>query len=501
MRLVLAAALALLLVPMAGAQGHAHGGASGVLIVADALVGGQVHAGDLAQFSVLAVGDDAVPDFHQGIPVRVTLNGVVLFETTPDSGHDYDGIQTFAVTFPVPGPYRVEALGDDGSPLAVFEGVALAGEPRPAQARIDGPASVPVGALAEYTMWPEDLDGRLLEHFYALFEVRDGASVVYRAKLHGHGGHEHGALRAAVAFPRAGSYDVTAVLFQADTTGPQPQQFLPVAHTLAVDVTMAPPQPAVPVLPPAGDRNRVVEAAGTKGRLLGTFDPYAEVGPTTMQHIAVLALDEADRLVRHVDFKGELLGPLGQVLFSSEHLHETDGLLDFATTQPAPGVYTFRATDPGGAVLEAPYVVRPPVEALSVGPQALRHSGLADLSLGVPANALLSIRDLAGRPFDHGEVDLVALGPGGAPWLMAKLHTHADGDYAFAFTAPGEGSHTPFPLEARPTTFDVAPVVFTVGPGPGLPEAPVKPSDDVDAPALPLVLLLAAFVLAAARRR
>lgn len=510
-------ALSASLLPPAAAQPHEHGAVNAKIAIAhDLPPDGRTFVGNVNHFSIIANGDDAVPDFHQDIPWRITLNGLTLAETTALSGHDYDGVNTFDIVFPVAGPYMVEALDAEGKTAAMFMGTVEPAPARTATIKLDSPEGPLLsGQPTTFTYSVSDATAGASElpiaHSDCTFETLREGITEFRAKSHTHEERQ----QLDYAFAQAGAYTVRILCFQAYPSA-RATLFAPVVLEQTVTVlpglpanTAASP-PASP--PPPTELNAVVTApAGDGMTLIGTFDPYTVVGPDTLQHLNVLAVDATGQPIQHVDFTAVLEGPAGQV-FRSESLHEYDGILEFTSRQAIPGPYTLRVTAEGASgtgELAMTYVVAPRAVPL--------NAGLVDVTLdapdvvaGTPSTWTVGATATQ-RPFAHGEVEVRLTASGSdIPYLQAKLHTHATGLFPFTVTLPTAEAYTldvtPFPLMPdlvvvqSATSFAIQPAA-----GPGLPASPVaEPSgDDQEAPALPIALLLAGLgaAVAMARRR
>jgi hypothetical protein len=512
--------LALLAALPAAAQQHGHGPAgSGVAIAHDLPPDGRAYAGGLAHFAVVILGDDAVPDFHQQVHARVTLNGGVLYETTPDSGHDYDGTHAFDVVFPETGSYAVEALDESGKALARFEGYVVQPAAGASTLQVDGPEAATAGQLARFTVRTLDGAGAIVPHSDALFEVRQGAALLFRAKTHTHTEEQV----VQYAFPAPGTYTVCVTDYLAYPSGDDALEFAP--QSVEREVTVAPGLPAAgaPAAPNPGQARNAVVLGETRGgnlTLVGTFDPYTIVGPYTQARLSALVLDPATgSLVQHVDFKATLLGPGGQALFASETLHEYDGIFELATVQPLPGTYRLIVDASRGAWsghVELAYTVLPPALPVAVGvppqpgagPVLFEATGLDGGKAGTPLSVGLYAHTLAGQPFPHSEVDAQVVDAAGVAVLTTKLHTHDDGRFAFTAALP-EGAYTlrlsPFPLDPTATPAFHGPEVgtdpsfaFTVAPGPGFAGALPNEAASQDAPGLTVAALLAGLAALAA---
>lgn len=516
--LLAASALALLL-PAGSAQGHEHGAMNaGIAIAHDAPADGRTFVGNVNHFSVIVHGDDATPDFHQDIPWRATLNGVTLAETTASSGHDYDGVNTFDIVFPAEGAYTVEALDEAGKPTAMFMGTVHPAPALEAAIKLDLPGGpVLAGQPARFTYSVSDAteggSDLPIAHSDCTFEALLDGKPEFRAKSHTHEERQ----QLSYAFAQAGSYTVRVLCFQAYPSV-RATLFEPVVLEETLMVLPGPPantaaaSPGSPP-PPAALNAVVIAPAGDGMTLVGTFDPYTVVGPDTLQHLNVLAVDATGQTVQHVDFTAVLDGPAGR-LFESESLHEYDGILEFTTRQAVPGPYTLRVTAEGASgtgELAMTYLVAPRAVPLNAGLVGVTLDA-PDVALGTPSEWLLAVGATSGA-FAHGELD-IRLTPAGSkvPYLQAKLHTHDDGAFPFTVALPTPETYAldvqPFPL--MPDLVVVpSPATFTVQPadGPGLPAVGPGPAAGADAggqeaPALPAAaLLLGLAALCVARRR
>jgi len=542
MRVLAVACLLAFLAPAATAQ-HEHGASTAVVIAHDSNAAGDEFVGNLAHFGILDLGDDVVPDFHQQNHIKVTLNGATILETTADSGHDYDGVNMFDVTFPVAGDYTVADYDEAGHMLAMFNGTVreqTQAHRALATLVLDGPDSVVGGTAATFTYHLAE-DGRPINHTDAWFEVRDASGLIFRTKTHSHT-EEQQVSYFYTGFAGAYTVRVTGFLAFPGATG---QTFSPVTAEKKVTITQGVPAtpgatPAPPTMPDAPTTNAVVQGAITSPfNLVGTYDPSTTVGPNTQMRLTALAMDPVThRPVPHVNFAATLTEPsLGYTLFSSKTLHEYDGIYEFAAVQPE-GQYVLSVDATRGnwtSHIDMPYTVAPPALVALPGSGQIPISlaepvelvdvgGLDALKAGVPFNLTLFIHDAAGNPLEHAEADVVVASPI-VPVVMAKLHTHETGKFQMTGALPfGEYVLylTPFSLEPRPTSQYFAfacdgPAVcltgevhFRVGNGPGFPaaaptshpaaaSADEQPVPDVGVGA-GLMVLSAALVIARRRR-
>jgi hypothetical protein len=500
-------ALALLVALPAAAQEHQHAASGPVFLAHDLRTTGEAYAGGLAGFAPLFLGDDHLPDPHKQNQVRVSQGGVTLFETTADSGHDYDGVAPLLIALPAAGPYEVASLSGD-KVQASFAGVAA---PAPAGPPVAVDLTMPVqasaGVPAPIVITAKGPSGKPVPHSDGIVEVRrDGPSgeLLLRTHLHTH----EDPMRLEYVFPAPGTYAVRATVYQAYPGGGE-GDFAPATTVRTLTVAAGLPVPGVPAVgvPPAA-RNAAVEgAAGGTYRLVGTYDPYTHVGLGTLQHLAATVMDPAARApVAHVDFTAELSGPAG-TWWSSASLHEYDGILQVAARAPLPGLHVLKVTASAGSwkdTLEMPFHVEPAAdlvpEAATLALQAPR------IEAGQPAAFTLSARDAAGRPLAHSEVDLLVLDPDGVTYLVAKLHTHASGDFPFTLALPRAGTYefvaTASSLE--PSTPAAGAASFKLGVEPGV--AVAAPTVPPAAATAPMPALVAAVALlgaawAGSRRR
>lgn len=508
--LVFLSLLLVSLVPAVAAQAHEHGTGARLVILEESYASHLAFVGQAVHFTVLDLGDDNVPAFHEQNHVRVSLNGVTLYETTADSGHDYDGVVGFDVVFPAPGTYSVFAQNDRGAAWA--NGTVLPQQPptRPVRA-VEIPATAAAGVpMAIEFASPEGASPYPGE---AVVEVRSGEALMFRTHWLGTEG------TVEYAFPQPGTYDVQVV------SQPFLDYGLPTVTRQTVTVS-APGVPQAALVRPAahGSLNAVAKGSGDDGLLLlGTFDPYTVVGTNTQQHLSVLAVDPGTGIpFNNVAFSYVVTGPAAQVVARSTTL-ESDGILDLTLMSPMPGLHNLHveAVGPAGmrADLATSYEVAPPVVAvpgvaLAVGPQFLDITGLDGLKAGLPQRIQFAAHDAAGMPFAHSEIDVQVLDAKGIPLVQTKLHTHDDGLFAWNLTLPSAGDYTmrlsPFPLMPQPAgpfygaeLGDPLTFNFKVADGPGFPALPPAPMEVVESvtqptPAAPAALVLVALGLVAA---
>jgi hypothetical protein len=528
--LLLAATLGL--VPAVAAQTHEHGIGGKIVIGHDVPADGTTFVGTINHFAVIVKGEDAIPDFHNNIHIRVLLNGGVLFETTPDSGHDYDGVNTFDIVFPVAGAYSVQALDpkDENSMLAMFDGTVLPapGPTAPhAEFVVTAAASTPTeqvmtGQPVHFTIdlldAPAASGGARIQHSDTWFEAWKDGRLEFRTKTHTHDELQE----LEYSFQEAGTYTVRFTGYLAYPTA-KATLFAPVVHEQSIMVLPGAPVSAVhpesPPMPEAGLNAVVQGKPGGQYLLVGTFDPYTVVGPDTLEHLYALVVDPVTgQTIQHVNFEAILHGPVTH-LFSSKTLHEYDGIYELSTRQALPGAYTLDVKATRGDwsdTIHMTYEVVPPVVAVptvasDVGPVMFSLKQPA-LTAGATGDFTLHGADIAGEPFAHNEVEFRLFGPKSdpatsVPLLSGKLHTHDDGDYGFRIAFPEPGTYklmlSPTPLMANPVLLTAQSFDITVADGPGLPGPVAAASTGSHAsPALaPALLLVSLAVLVVAVRR
>ncbi|MEA3137036.1 MAG: hypothetical protein QOJ26_1185 [Thermoplasmata archaeon] len=530
----LAAAILLAAAVPASAQAHEHGVGGAVVIAHDVPADGTTFVGTINHFAVIVKGDDPVPDFHNNIHVRVVLNGLVLFETTPDSGHDYDGVNAFDVVFPAAGSYSVEALDpdDDAKMVAMFGGHVLpapgADAPQ-AEFVVSAVSAVPTeqvmaGQPVHFTVdlldAPASSGGARIDHSDTWFEAWMDGRLEFRTKLHTHDELQE----LDYAFQQAGSYVVRLTGYLAYPSK-NATLFAPVVHEQSIMVLPGAPVSAVhpesPPMPAAGLNAVVQGKTGGQYLLVGTFDPFTVVGPDTLQHLYALVVDPTTgEPIQHVNFKAVFHGPVTHV-FSSDTLHEYDGIYELTSRQVLPGAYTLDVTAERGdwtdtihmTYLVAPPVVAVPTVSIDVGPVMFDLQQPAALLAGATGDFLLHGADVAGEPFAHNEVEFRLFAAGAdesrsVPLLSGKLHTHDDGDYGFRLAFPEAGTYklelTPTPLMANPVLLTAQSFDITVASGPGVPpstaDAAASAKESPGAPGALVLVGLAALAMALRRR-
>jgi hypothetical protein len=413
------------------AQEHEHAAGGGVLLLTD----GPAYVGSPVRFTAIVLGDDELPDVHQNMHLKLMLDGKTMFETTPASGHDYDGINSFDFVFPAPGNYSFQALGDDV--LAQLRG-AVHHEQGLLQLEAENDAgTLPQSGLA----YVHQLHGA--GYSSVRLETHQDGRLAFRTVTTKLDSWRY-------AYPDAGGA-ITHIAAACACTRSAGAQF-------GADVLPGPPvgDGAVAVAAPQTALNPVVRGSSDAPyAIIGTYDPYTVIGPDTVQHLGVLVIDPATKMpIPDVAVHATLLRQ-GATLFDAD-LHTRSGFLEVAARYPTPGNYVFTATastDNWTGQVQLPYTVAPPSAATAIGVPRFRLE--ADLVGGTPGNVSLHAVDARGMPYAHSEVELEIIGAGTV--LAAKLHTHGDGKFPFTVTLPA-GTYalriTPFSLLPEATLPD-----------------------------------------------
>lgn len=498
------------------AQDHEHeGAADDVLVTHDAGPDGLTYVGNLNHFGWVLPDEATHIAFHNNAVVRISLNGALLYETTPSSGHDYDGLHPVAITFPVPGTYTVEVTipGDEGDLVGTFSGTVLPAPEGTARIVLDAPDEATAWSPLTLTYEVQDEMGALLTHSDAVLQVVHPAfGEVYRLQTHTH----DAAQEVTLALPGPARYDVQLTAFKAFPSK-EGRAFSTVVATHAIEVHEGAPL-GVPMPPTEVPLTNRAEATSGDGsyQLVATYDPYTAVAPWNPIRLGVAVLDPAGLPVPHVDMEAGLLDPFGNVLLASTTLHEYDGVFEFVGAWPVPGDYRLEVTatrDDWRETIVHRFSVLPPVAPTAAGPQFVELDGPDPPAAGEPSEFEFFLHDAAGVPFMHGEVALTVRDATGVPVLVDKLHTHGDGRFPFTLAFPEEGTYTieadPLHTVPAPTPLflasDLGPPLFTVSvaEGPGIPAAPVPEDLDTleeEGEEVPLGAVLAVLGLALAAR-
>lgn len=506
--LALAIALAVAL-PPASAQEHGHAGGNGMSVVlVDGPADGRALVNAYTHFGFALLDKDSRPVVHQNAEFNVLQGGKVLFSTTDT--HEYDGLFSIDLRFTKPGPYEVVARSGDME-IGTFRGEVV-----PVDERVNATValeSAPVGPasrLVEFTLSIHDEAGALIPHSDAIVEFRDArdGALYSRSHLHVHDApivftQGFGAATeyvaqvvGYVAFAEAADPQVPAVVAEF------PVSVGPIAAPGVPEPTLAPPSPLEQVGAKASDGGYTLHAM---------YDPQNQAGVGHAARLAAILTKDAELLpVAHVDFRFTLSGPRGEV-FSSESLHEYDGVFEYLFYPDAPGVYDGTLTAIDEVELTVPFqlLVVPGAVPLvgGTGPITLDVEGVDDVVAGVETNLTFRAMGPAG-PAAHSEVDVTIFHDGEPPLYQFKLHTHGSGLTNAIVVFPHEGEWKirldGLPTVPEPSVYLPALVALTVAPGASADAFP-EASDDAASPAnvpFPWLLgTLAAIALALARAR
>jgi hypothetical protein len=484
--------------PAAVADGAHEHGAGRILILAPS----EAHAGIPTRIAFIDFGADGAPAFHQQNHVRVENNGVVVYETPADTGHDYDGFASFLVTLPAAGTFAVHV--DNGETSAVHAGVVV-GE-APAQALQLHLEAVPNLFGFDIRASAAGPDGETVRILDLQVEVWRHGNLVWqtttadveRAWQAWYGGdaghHEVRAYATGARSPTAGLLGPGSATTRLDSVGLGGISF------------------AFPSLEP--QQNRVERQRGDALILMATHDPYATVPVGTPVRSAILLVDEAGTPVP-ATFRIRAWGPTGY----HEHVVESPGWHEVLWTPQAEGMHRYAVeaqseTDQVALAwrMEARAV---PQSGRVAGPILYDVTGLDGLVEGVPASLHVAGRDLQGAAFSHGESLAQVRNAAGHLVLQTKLHSHAAGTHTLNFSLP----RGDYELTLHPTTLeerlagpyfgaqlgDALRYAFTVAQGPGFPVVVLGPIEEIPeakaTPAAGFGVLFLALVAALVRRR
>ncbi len=449
------AVVALVLAPSVLAQDHDHGAGGNVLVSHESGDDGRQISGGSGSFGWVLLDDAGAPARHNDGRIKLTQNGVTLFESA--SLHDYDGVVTLETGWVRAGPYEIEAEVP-GEPVAYFNGtVAPDTALESAALAIEGPKTANMNAPSTFTYELRDAAGVLIPHTDVIVEARRMSDdvLVFRTHTHSHAD----AQVLTLAFEEPGTYELRFTGYQAFPSV-RARQFASVVATHGLEVAAMPtlPSPSSNVAPMAN-----VRVEDPPYLLQLTADPDVRVGPFTPFRSAAVVTDIANRtLVAHVDFDARIVGPLGNVIFASKSLHEYDGVLEVLSTNALPGTYTLEVKADRGswkASATQSWTVVPPAVIAPVvsggGNYEIHVTGLENAASGVPTDVTFSVVNAAGVPLAHSELEIAlhrAIDE--APLYRTKLHTHGDGQFHATMTFPDAGAYVlrvdSFPLMPSP---------------------------------------------------
>lgn len=489
-------------------------GEPAVFVLHDVPDNGYTYVGNPNTFGYVILDAGRATMEHQDGKIVVTQNDVVLYETNVDSSHDYNGLNTFQIAFPMVGPYTVHAEVPLSGSVVLSDDFTGYVHPNPATtvATVDLETAV-TGHAGKFTVRVLDAAGAIVPHSDAIVEVRRPVDewLLFRTHLHTH----EEPMSFAYTFPANGEYLIRAVGYNAYPSEEGPW-FAPVATTSKLTVG-------------AGDGVADADlktATGTPPyKLLTTVDPQDKSSPFSRFTVSALVFDtKADDFVAHVNFEAAIVdATTGAVLYRSSSLHEYDGHYEATIHWPTPGAFKFIVNAVGKGWVqraELPFTVSTatPAGAPALGALVVDAQGLDALKSGEPQTITFSATTPLGTPATHSEIDYqVVRTAWGAPILANKLHTHEDGRFTMQATFPEEGDYL-FVLDPVTIHGEITPqyyygqvggslvVPFHVAAGPALPNvaAPtVAPTLGApkELPGFELALLAGAALVALARRR
>ena len=237
--------------------------------------------------------DEGQPAFHQDARVHVTHEGDTLLETVPSSGHDYDGVDPYRVSFPEPGNFTVEAeIVDDGEVRQLaYEGTVGPAPSEELDLAIEAPDEVAPGERVTLGAEVTDEEGRPVEEVETTLRLQRTADrfEVLKTQLAG------AEPTMGYSFARTGTFQLVAVA--QPVPGGQATGFAPVSERVSITVEGPPSPPSVgaPVEQPLRNDRDTAEQDADGADLFVTYDPYTSIGPHGRLRLGMLTLDETDR--------------------------------------------------------------------------------------------------------------------------------------------------------------------------------------------------------------
>lgn len=481
-----------------------------VELVRDAGPGSAVPAGVPVTFTWVLFDRDGRPFPHHDAVFEATLNGRTLVRTTPSSGHDYDGVDTYRVVFPEPGRFtvRVAVLARGDGPLGAVHGSDASQREVLAEDRVTGlvrpgPAA---GAAIDLELPDDPVAGQAGKLTWALTgpagEVVRGTDAVLRVR-HLTTGLEvlavpthaaDGRHDVTYAFPQPGPHEVVVSAWRAGEMDGSPAGRA--AHRRVVDVAPGGPRP--PETPSRMYDNVVHDGEADGDRqLFSTYDPYTAIGPYGRIRLGTVAVDGEGRPADPAGAEVRIEGPDGTVLATPD----LGGAPSARVVALAPGrvgdyAMTTGLSGPGwNGTTSHRFSVRPPDYPAGAGPYYVDVQGLEDPKAGPTGRVTAGLTNPAGVPMIHGELDLRLADGTGVPLVAGKLHAHTNGTFPVDLAFPDAGRYDldlyPTPTLATPTpvyygemTGQVPSFVVEVQDGPGLPaDDPGGPAEETRPPA------------------
>jgi hypothetical protein len=478
-----------------------------VLNIHDVAEDGYTYVGNPTTFGYVLLNDDGASNTHKNGQLRISQNGVLLYETMGlSNAHDYDALNPIFFAFPREGSYEVASSVVASAALTInntFTGhVEQAADLVTATIKADTfPTSATVNEPTKFTFSVAQENGTVLTHSDALFEVRRASDnwLAFRTHLHNH----EDAMSIDYAFPESGEYLVRIVAYQA-YPGKTGVAFEPVTYSTKVMARAGGPM-AVPLAPTAQDESPAAADASAESPyvLVLTTDPPGSGGaPATVGEFGNVRLNallydtSTKMLVPHVNFEASVKNSLGVTRFTSTYLHEYDGHLEVVDQEPSPGTFTYEVTAKKGdwkqtksiqfSVVPTAGANAPPGAGITI----VTATGLDSIKAGVPQKIEFMAATLAGTAHGHSEIDLQILrgDRDGPPMLINKLHTHGDGKFGATITFPDEGDYTLI-LDVGTVHADATPKYYFEEVG-KMPVVSVKVAKGVDLPNVPYKAVL-----------
>ncbi len=504
------------LIPVAGAaDAPSEAAEAGIHLVHDLGDNHTAWVGQPHSFGYVLLTEDGMTRVHQQGCIVVEQNDVVLYETTADSSHDYNALNTFQFTFERAGPFTVWVAIPDGQ---CGDGVqfedhleGVAKRSSGAGMNVSAEVSVAEGAdspgLHQIEVQAVGADGAPVNGTEAVVEVRRPGDdwMVLRAPI-SESADGQGLWLCYRFFE--GDWLVRATVVDAAPT----PRFAPTSSTTTISVAsdgfMV--QPANEgTCPQASEACSSQAAAASTERddataLRTTVDPQASSSPFSRFVLNAVQVDTATAAPTGQPSFTALVRPdsgCQMPIFYAPGVASMGPLMDLVIHWDSPGQYQFdvTATEDGhasrgslaftvGQVLPIDGIPMPG----TVGSVIVTADGLDDFAAGEPGTVTFFSSDPSGTAAAHSEIDFQILrSEWGPPLVQNKLHTHASGSFEFGYTFAEAGDYV---LVVDPVTIhgEATPdyyygelggelvVPFSVADGPGLVDNVTDPVDDTE---------------------
>lgn len=426
-------------------------------------------AGQPFQVQASILQDSGAPEPHNDVAWTVTWNGDTWYATTPASGHDYDGVAAVTLVLPAEGSFSVtvEVPTDDETLTRTLEGrVAPAPDDlETVEVDLEVPDTASAGELIDVRYRLTGHQAPVPSSAMALVEVIDTSDARTVLRVPTTIGAE--ATELSYALPSEGTYEVRVTAWDPlAALAERPLDAVSTREEITVEPAGAQPPTAPPTERPL--MNRVDTTSKDGYRLHATYDPYTSVSTNGRLHLGtVLEAGGAPTPIERA--ATEIVGPAGETVLSTDALAAPTGIAEVVIAPEAPGDYEMVTTASSGGwsgEVAHRFSVHAPVVPMSAGPSFASAEGLDDVTAGEASEVVFRMRDAAGQPVGHAELEL-AVWPddaGEAPVLRHKLHTHSDGDFPVEMTVPDPGMHT---VRLDPVDLELSPVTSYHGPEPG----------------------------------